>query len=240
MGGQPVAALLVLAASLMVGCSQVDSDAIRTSGMYADLSVEADGSGGSLTRATLKVGGNSSNTYINLSAGDSLVTRVGSTSYPMVRQEALGVVWYQAVPPVDTANAAFRVSLLRDDDVSAPNSDVTLPPPFTITGPAPGSAYSRTSQAVTITWSGSGAADPLTWQLTGDCIVSQSGNQVSDIGTLTIPAGAIQPRANQGATSCNAQIRFYRTRAGSVDPAYGEGGELYARQTRFISIQSTP
>jgi hypothetical protein len=237
---QPIAALLVLATCVVAGCSQVDSDAVRTSGIYADLSIEADGSGGSLTRASLKVGGNNSNTFINLSSGDSLVTRVGSTSYPMVRQEALGVVWYQAVPPVDTANTAFRVSFLRNDDVSAPNSDVTLPAPFTITAPAPGSVFSRTSQAVVITWSGSGAADPLTWQVTGDCIVSQYGNQVSDVGTLTIPAGAIQPRANQGATNCTAQIRFHRTRAGSVDPAYGEGGELHARQTRFISILSTP
>jgi hypothetical protein len=237
---QPGLAVLVATVALLAGCSQVDSSAVRTSGMYADLSIESDGSGGSLARASLKVGGDSSNTYINLTSGDSLVTRVGTTNYPMVRQEALGVVWYQAIPPVDTANTVFRISLLRQDDAGAPASDVALPAPFSITAPAPGTAFSRTSQPIVVTWNGSGAPDALTWQVTGDCIVSQFGNQVSDTGTLTIPAGALQPRANQGATSCTAQIRFYRTRAGSVDPAYGEGGELRARQTRFISILSTP
>jgi hypothetical protein len=236
---RPSAAVLLSFACLVAGCSQVDSDAVRTSGMYADLSIEADGSGGTLTRASLRVGGSSSNTFINLSGGDALVTRVGAASYPMVRQEALGTVWYQAVPPVDSANTAFRISLLRDNDISAPNSDVTLPAPFTITSPAPGSEFSRNS-AVTITWSGAGAADPLTWQVTGDCIDSRYGNQAADIGTLTIPAGGITPRTNQGAASCTATIRFYRTRAGVVDPAYGEGGELYARQTRFITILSRP
>ena len=82
-----VAALTVCASFLLHGCSQVDSDAVRTSGMYADMSIEADGSGGSLTRASLKVGGSSSNTFINLTDGDALVTRVGTSSYPMVRQE---------------------------------------------------------------------------------------------------------------------------------------------------------
>jgi hypothetical protein len=134
----------------------------------------------------------------------------------------------------------IQVSFLRDGDTSAPNSDVTLPAPFTLTAPAAGTAFSRTSQAVTVTWSGSGATDPLTWQITGNCIVSQLGKQASDVGTLTIAAGAIQPRANQGADNCAAEIRFFRTRAGTVDPAYGEGGQLQARQTRAISILSTP
>lgn len=238
MNRQPAAALL--ATAVLAGCSQVDSDAVRTSGIYADLSIEADGSGGSLARASLKVGGDSSNTFVNLSDGDALITRVGVTNFQMVRQDALGVVWYQAVPPVDASNTAFRISLLRVSDLSAPNSDVTLPPPFTITAPAAGAEFSRSLAAVTVSWSGSGAADPLTWQIRGDCIVSQSGNQISDTGTLVIPAGAIQPRQGQGAQNCTAEIRLFRSRAGSVDPAYGEGGKLYARQTRAISILSTP
>ncbi len=233
-------ALLALGLSVLAGCSQVDSDAIRTSGMYADLKIEADGSGGSVASASLTVGGASSVTFINLSGGDSLVTLVGGNRYAMVRHEVLGVISYRAFPPVNAANAAFRISLLRDGDADAPNSEVTLPAPFAITAPLSGSAFSRATQALTVTWSGSGATDPLTWQISGDCIVGQSGNQASDVGTLLIPAGAIQPRTGQGANSCTAEIRFFRTRSGTVDPAYGEGGELHARQTRAVSILSTP
>jgi hypothetical protein len=204
------------------------------------MSVEADGSGSSVARAILTVGGATSSTYVKLTGGDSLVTLVGGNSYSMARQDALGIITYQASPPVATANAAFRISFQRNGDADAPNSDVTLPAPFTITAPAAGAAFSRSAAAVTVTWNGSGSMDPLTWQISGDCIVAQVDHQISDTGTLIIPAGAIQPKANQGANSCTAAIRLYRTRTGAVDPAYGEGGALQARQTRAISILSTP
>jgi hypothetical protein len=54
----------------------------------------------------------------------------------MVRQKRWVWSGTRLVPAVDAANTALRISLQRDTDQSAPNSDVTLPAPFSITAPA--------------------------------------------------------------------------------------------------------
>ena len=231
---------LALTAVFGSGCAQVESDDVKTDGIYADLLVQADGSGSSVATAALKVGGASSNTFLDLTAGDALEAANGDDVSAMVRNEALGVIWYSAIFAVDSADAPFKISFLREEDVSAPDSDVTMPAGFAITAPAPNTSFSRASDAVVVTWDNSGSTDGFSWQITGDCIVAQFGNQTADNGTLTIPAGAIQPGQNQGANSCTANIQLFRTRAGTLDGAYGEGGVIRARQTRTISILSAP
>jgi hypothetical protein len=234
------AALTLSTFLVATGCAQVESDDVKTDGIYANLQVEATGNGSSVATASLKVGGSTSNTFLDLSPGDSLVAQSGADSADMVRNETLGAIWYSAVFATDSANTPFKISFVRDVEVSAPDSDVTLPAGFAITGPAADSSYSRSADAVVVTWDGSGAADPFSWQITGNCIVAQFGQQTADSGTLTIPAGAIQPGQNQGAASCQATIQLFRSRAGTLDGAYGEGGSVTARQTRSISILSAP
>jgi len=115
-----------------------------------------------------------------------------------------------------------------------------MPPPFDVTAPSAGATFSRTQQAVTVTWSGSGAPDPFTWQLKGDCLAYKLNQQAADTGTLTIPVDAIQPRTNQSGNTCMAELRLFRTRYGSVDRAYGKGGDIWARQLRTLYFLSTP
>jgi hypothetical protein len=235
--------LTTLAAGLFTtGCSNTASNNVTTDGIYADLSVTADGSGSTVASASLRVGGVTSNTFLDLDPSDSLVAYAGSQSSPMSRNELLGAIWYDATFALDSSNLPVKIAFLRTAQgaVSAPNSTATMPADLVVTGPVQDTSFSRSADAVTVTWSGSGQSDPLTWSITGDCVVGQFVNPISDSGTLTIPAGAIQPQQNQGANSCQATITLTRTRAGVLDPAYGEGGSMVAKQVRTVRILSAP
>lgn len=239
--------ILVASAAGLGGCAHTSSSDVATDALYADMAVSADGSGQTIATAALKVGGATSNDFLDLSNTDTLVaTADSSNQQTMVREEALGAVWYQAIFAVDSAGTLFQIAFNRQPNsnmpnpVSAPDSHVTLPAPFAITAPAQNAQYSRASDPVTVTWSGSGQTDPMSYVATGDCVEALSQTISSDSGTLTIPAGTIVPHSGQGATSCTVTIKIYRSRAGTIDPAYGKGGKISGTQVRSIDILSKP
>jgi hypothetical protein len=58
---------------------------------------------------------------------------------------------------------------------------------------------------------------------------------------VVIEKGKLQPVSDQRAgETCDVQVRIFRTRAGAVDPAYGEGGNFAAQQVRTVTISSAP
>lgn len=224
----------------LAGCSTSQSADIATDGIHADLSVTADGSGQSTAVAVLRAGDATSNDFIDLSAGDTLVATEGSNNaQTMVREDFANLIYYQAIFAVDSADTPFDIAFNRTNYVSAPNSAVTLPAPFVLTGPTENAGISRQSP-ITITWSGSGQADPMHWDANGDCIQAVGADISSDTGTATIAAGTIVPQQGQGTASCTVTIHLSRTRAGTLDPAYGKGGEINAVQERSVDILSQP
>src|SRR5215510_5589701 len=75
------ATLLLL---LSAACKEtVDSSDVRTSGVYPEIEVTANGSGDSTVRVELKVGGSNSNTYLELRGDDELEVTVGDTTKSM-------------------------------------------------------------------------------------------------------------------------------------------------------------
>ena len=235
-------ALLTLIAPLtLVGCANSSSTDIETHGMYADFHASADGTGNTTVYAALKVGGSTSNDFVDVVGDDSLIGTHAAIAQPMSKQEFLGAVWYTTVFAVDSAGAPFKISLNRGaSHVSAPNSDATLPAPFSITAPAGGATFSRATAAIPLTWSSSGGTDPMNYVASGDCIVAKSDTLPADNGSYTIPAGSIQPGQNQTGTSCQVTISISRNRAGIIDSAYGEGGAFTATQTRSVTVLSAP
>lgn len=232
--------LLALSA---IGCQPADSSDVATHGIYADISVTAGDAGGSDVYTSLRVGGPLSNTYLELTGGDQLIAYTGSgfgISTSMNETNTLGLISYHANFPGQVADTPFKVSFLRDTEVSAPDTEMTLPAPFTITAPATNTTFSRASDPITVTWSGSGQPDPMTYSIIGGCIQSQFNDTISsDSGTLTIPAGTILASTTGGGT-CAVSIGILRARNGSLDPAYGEGGTARAYQNRNVTINSAP
>jgi hypothetical protein len=228
-------------------CQSISSSDVKTQGIYADLTASSDGMTTSV-EAHLKTGGSLSNTYLDLQNGDSLTAYAGNDTAPMNRNAVLGDVWYSASFNAGMGGTMVRIDFERSHDAmtmqclggSAPNSIATLPDPFTLTAPTSGATFSRASGSIQVTWSESGASDPLTYSVSGPCILPLTG-QTADTGSLTIAGGQIHPLQQQGvASSCAINISLSRSRSGRVDSAFGEGGSFGATQTRQVTVQSTP
>lgn len=228
-------------------CEQVDSDEVATDAIYANMVVTANGDGNSEAVTTLRVGGNTSNTYLELTENDALIAAAGdpAVTSAMQEQENLGAVSYHASFAGEAEDTPFKISFLRThaadqecNGVSAPNSTVALPAPFAITAPATNASFSRANDDIVVTWAASGETDPMSWSAIGGCTQLAGGQVSGDPGTLTIPAGMIMGTDTSG--TCNVVVSLERTREGALDPAYGEGGVIRARQLRSVTLQSTP
>jgi len=235
---------LLLAAG--TGCTSSQSKDIATDALYASMSVTADGSGQSVATAALQVGGPTSTDFLDLSPGDTLVaTEDGTDPQTMTREDLLGAVFYQSTFGIDSAGTLFQIAFDRTatssmpNPVSAPDSHVSMPAPFDMTVVSSAGSFSRASDPIDITWTGSGQSDPMSYQVYGSCI-NTTGQNISDTGSVAIPAGTIQAQNGQGADNCQITITLSRSRSGTVDPAYGKGGAITASQSRTVQVLSTP
>jgi hypothetical protein len=87
--------------------------------------------------------------YVRLGDGNTLTACVATVCMPLTR--GIYSTDYEAILPY-VAETAYTISLTRRDHVSAPNSFVTLPVPFTILAPAAGSRVTD-SETITLRWS---------------------------------------------------------------------------------------
>ena len=224
-----------LAAALgALACSEhVDSTDVRTTGVYADMSVRASGNGKSDLQVDLLVGGVNSNTHLELKGVDKLTATVGVVSKVLSKSGNVYATTFDG----EAAETQFIVAFTRGpDDISAPNSSVTLPESFIIGGIA--QTVSR-QVGFTATWQAGTKGEPVTWILRGDCLVAQAGS-ISDAGQTVIPASRFVPAASQEQATCNASFCLERDRQGTVDPAFGEGGTINAVQSRCVAFLSAP
>jgi hypothetical protein len=239
-GGNPMRHVILVLCAL-TACTKVESSSIKTSGMSAALEVSANGDGTAVASAQLFVD-DSLTDRVDLSSGDTLVASSGIASQTMQRSNVLNVVSYQATfQGLDTGGATFTIALRRASDTSAPNSTCTMPAPFAISAPA-GSTSSSRGADLAVAYGPGGTGDSMTWQATGDCIKS-TGTQylTGDPGAFTIAKGTLVPvDAQHASMSCPVSIVVYRTRKGTLDPAYGHGGNIFAQQTRSVAFTSTP
>lgn len=214
------------------GCTEdVDSNDIKTSGIYADMEVLATGNGRSTVTVALKPGGSRSNTYLEMEGEDELVAAVDDED----RRLGKSGNYYKATFDTEAGDTEFVVSFNRaDEDVSAPDSNVTLPDPFELEG-IPDSV-SR-AEEIEVTWSPT--SDDEEWELDGDCMFP-NGSDVDESGTLSLSANDYDLHDDEDEETCEATLCVERTRRGEVDPAFGEGGVFVAIQRRCVSFTSTP
>jgi hypothetical protein len=223
-------------------CTDLKSADLKTDGMSAYMSVTADGSGQSQVSAKLQVDNNATD-YVTLSSGDTLVASVAGHSQTMSESNVLGIVSYAAsFSGQDGSGAAYTVALRRASDVSAPNSTCTLPAAFTIGAPATGSTFSRATQDIVVNYGQGSSGDAVSYSLSGSCITGSNATVSGDPGTFTLSRGSILGVQGQASTqtSCQVTLTITRNRAGTIDPAYGSGGQINCVQTRSVSFTSTP
>lgn len=223
---------------VIAGCADISSSDVKTSGIYADISVEAQGSGGSEARVVLRAGGATSTTYVELTGTDRLTATLEGSSVPMV-EESLGVIHhYVATFPAAPTGVDYTIAFERTLDESAPSSTVALPPEFTLDPPGV-DTFSRLDEDLTVGWAPT-SSEPVSVLVTGSCIEAWSIELPSDGGSYVIPRGTLEPQNSALPEACSLDVTVTRTSVGAVDPAFGEGGKAIGRQVRSYSISSTP
>jgi len=240
----------------LAACESVDSDDVRTSGVYADISVSANGAGNTRVKARLKVGGVFSNTDLELERGDQLIASATGGASIIMRedQEFLGGVEYKATFLFDTENTRFNVAFNRPSGISAPNSYVIMPASILIVTPNAGQTFNR-SDSVTLSWtpvsnnmsrlriySSSSRCTDANGQEIFSSSNSNSISSVVDPGSVTqVASSYIAANALSDPTAtCTVTFRAERTQEGVLDSAFGEGGIISANRYDEVQITVVP
>jgi hypothetical protein len=227
-------------------CAETESENVKSSGVRAEIEVVADGSGTTDVDVQLEVGSSGGlRTQLELSNGDSLIAYANGEQRTLTKIERLFGTHYVTSFDFDSPNIEFRIALNRNNDVSAPNSTVLLPDPFTITTPQSGERFARNADIVTIWEPGfSDHSIRIDYDLfcsDGESIIVLGTEEViSDSGQHSINATELLGvRANHPSTQngCDLEITVTRARSGNLDPNYGEGGYIKAKQERTRTVQ---
>lgn len=222
-----------LLTTALVGCTEsVDSDAIRTKGIYAKYEALAIGNGSTRITAALRVGG-PNGTYVNLTGGDKLVATVNDNDKVLSKTGDQ----YRTNFSVDKADTDIRVAFVRAEDVDAPDSEVTLPAGFKL---EVDEDVVERNKPVTISWAPkSTSGTQIEWRVDGDCIFMDSGKTADD-GSFTLSSSQIDAKPSAEDESCEITVTVDRVATGTVDSAFGEGGEFKAIQRRSVTFTSVP
>lgn len=229
------AILFAAITSAGAGCTPVDSNVVATSQLRADVQVLSTGEPSSTVYAWLfshKAGDPPLNLETIRLVDDDAITAISNGSSIAMHESDLVVEYrYDATFPTAEPEQNYEIALARPADTSAPHSYVTLPDPFTLTMPTTASR----AAPLTITWS-PGGSDQISIDVTG-CASAHLG-PLPDTGTATVPAGAVV--ADPTNATCDLAFDVSRTRTGTLDRAYGQGGSIVAIQRRTATITSTP
>ena len=232
------------------GCTSTSSENVTTQGISADIDVQADGSGRSFVTVQLEVGsGGVNGTSLQLSPGDSLTARANGIQQTLTEDSSIfGEFSYHTNFDFDDANTVFTVALVRNNGISAPNSNVALPDGFVVTSPTPNDTYGS-NDTVPIVWSPSGTPIvpdvfvTLTCTLTSGLtsIGARPVNLGSDSGAVNVSVSSIMPPgAIDTSRLCDGNVELSRFRTGSLDPNYGEGGRIDAEQVQNTQFFVNP
>jgi hypothetical protein len=228
---------LYTSALTLSACGTTESGSLLTSGMSALISVGATGDDTTTVTTELFSGTPEQLIFVDLDDSDTLTATTQGQTMTLTKGQLATIIEYAATFTGDDSGDAFVVSLKRTVDAGAPSSTATLPDTFTL-GAAP-TSQSRAS-ALTLTWSPSGSTDAMTWQASGDCITTASGTIAGDPGTVTIPAATLTAIQGQSTASCSVTMTVFRSRAGTLDAHFGDGGTISAQQSRTATLTSTP
>lgn len=231
--------------ALIPGCCGMCSDStkssnVRTSGVNAQMTVRSGESGPTQVSVRVRVGGTFSNTFLTITDGDAIVADNGTDKVSLV-----GVTGLIAPPsnegtlPTDSSGKIITVKFVRPHDTSALASTVTMPHGLSFGSPRAGDRFDSAHPRVLITWSPT-SSDAVEWSLRGGCVDDSAGTEAVDTGRLETTLVATRD-ADGGLTGpCDVVVRLARTRTGTLDPAFGEGGSIVATQERDRTIHFTP
>lgn len=229
----------VLATAALGGCTRetTSSANIRTPGIAALIDVTAEDSTNSTVHVELRVGGSSSNTFVNLESGDRLTASADDDVKDMRSDDTAGE--YEAEFATAAAGTEFKVMFERDVDEDALGNRGTMPAPFEITG-VPTSSPSRAKDDVVITWDPAEAGSKMEIEVTGSCIFSETIDVPGDKGTHTISKGTLESTGGDMPKECDLDVKVTRTATGSADKIFDDESWFRLHQVRRETFTSKP
>lgn len=233
------APLWAAALAATTGCTvPAKSGDLGTEALAADYDVACDGNASVLT-ATFTDPSSALITYVTLEVGDEVSVSSGDSTEVLSELDLSPLISYVGALPLAEADTPFVFALTRELDGGAPDSEVTLPPPYEINGVNPSVDYSRGTNALSVAWSGDSAGDPMSLTVTGACIEDYIVDLEDESGSAGIDAGALVSRTGSEAETCDLTVTLSRTREGTLDSTFA-GGSILARQDRSVTVSAAP
>jgi hypothetical protein len=226
--------LLLVPSAIGCAAQDVDSDAIRTQGMFADMLALAPGDGSTLVRVQLAVGGENG-TPVTLVADDRLEASFAEATEALVRS---GRGRYERQMAAD-ASGDVSVQLLRGPDAANAGGLAWLPEPFVAALETDASVGVSRDVGVDVSWSPAVPGASLRWTLTGRCLWTESGSTADD-GAFRLEPELFRVRGTQRDERCEAELRLDREGPGDVDPVWIPGSRFRAIQRRAVRFPSLP
>jgi hypothetical protein len=229
-------ASLCLVGLAAMGCSKetTGSSNIKTGGIAALIDVYAEDDTTATVHVELKVGGDSSNTYVDLEGSDKLVATAGDKSKTLsVVDSGIYEADFSGLEP----GTEFQVVLDRPDDTTASDNSGVLPDPFDFEEPA--SDLSRADDDLELVWAPSGTGDDMEVEIDGSCTFPYS-HSMSDSGAYTVAAGEIESTGGDKPEACNLTAQMTRTKEGVADTLFDPESHFRLHQVRTAKFSSNP
>jgi len=219
-----------------LGCSKetTSSSNIKTGGIAALIDVNAFDDNTATVHVELRVGGSTSNTYVDLEGEDRLLaTAAGKTKTLTVVDTGV----YEADFSGVEGGTEFSVTLDRPDDITASDNSGTLPEPFTLEDPS--SDLSRMDDDLTLAWAPANTGDGMHVDIDGKCIFGYD-DEMSDTGTFVVEAGELRSTDSDDPKTCDLTAKVERVRDGSADRAFDPESRFRLHQFRSGRFTSNP
>jgi len=231
---------------IMYGCESTDSESIKNSGLYANITITETGSDSAQVLVDLNVGGNNG-TNVNLSSDERFDVTANGEVKTLQKNDKLDDILeiiYEANIAVQADETLFKVDFFRADEPNVLNSNVVLPTGFLITKPVSNDSFS-TMGTSTIEWSPVNNNGSMEIIITTVCKLTSGGETTNDMVFNTVDDGAFE--VNFGSQiidkiasvdrnqNCTVSILATRKATGNLATGYGEGGSIVANRQRSIS-----
>jgi len=246
----PLMCVLLL---VCAGCSTVDSEDLRTSGIYKETSIVVEDS---LTRVLvrLRTGPALDADRVILSPGDQLTaTLSGSITALFSEGESTGA--YRGSFSQSVGGTELTVALLRANDDDAPASTVTLPGNFQLSAPDAGETFNA-GESITVAWSPAAPANVVDVTYDIDCTIADetglprgasygrsytvvdSGTHTAQINDILNVLGTQDELIPD--VACLFQATVTRVSNGTIDPALTRGGSIRAPRRKSVLLNVVP
>lgn len=233
---------ILVSSLLLLACSKRDSESIPTKNIYADMSVISTGESmvdHSLVEVRLYSGKGADSNIIELSEGDRLKVFADADEYALKEKAGVFDTYYEATLPRGNINTIYRISFIREENLSATESSVMLPDQFEFTSDT--SVKLAQHENLNVAWAPFRLRELITVEYDFDC-VSEAGNQfyiqeTEDINDDGLQAINITKYLTENVMTCDGYIDFKRINKGELDPNFDKGGSIYAMQRRRIEVK---